>query len=43
MLEGWLKAIFVDVVVGGFFADANATEVVMAIDVMGGAAFTDWS
>jgi len=33
-LEGWLKAVFVDVV-----TDADATEVMMTIDVMGGSAF----
>ena len=38
-----MKAIFVNVVVGGFLTDADAAEVVMAINVVGGAAFTDWS
>ncbi len=44
-MESWLEAVFVDVVVGGFLADADAAEaeVVMVIDVVGGAAFTDWS
>ena len=27
LLEGWLKAVFVDVVMGGFLADAIATKV----------------
>ena len=43
MLEGWLKTIFIDVVMSGFLADASAAEVVMAVDVMGGAAFTNRS
>jgi len=38
-----LEAVFIDVVMSGFLADASAAEVVMAIDVVGGAAFTDRS
>ena len=34
-----MKALLVDEVVGSFLADADATEVMMAIDVMGGATF----
>jgi len=35
-LESWLNAsVFIDAVVGGFLANADAAEVVMAIDVMG--------
>ncbi len=45
MLEGRLKAVFVDVVMGGFLtdADASAAEVMMTVDVVGGATFADWS
>lgn len=42
-MEGWLKAVFIDVVMGGFLTDAGATEVMMAVNVVGGTAFTDRS
>ncbi len=47
MLEGWLKALFVDVdvVLGGFLTHAGAAEVTLTVDVdvMGVVAFADWS
>lgn len=38
-----MKTVFIDVVMSGFLADASAAEVVVAVDVMGGAAFTNGS
>ena len=38
-----MKTVFVDVVMSGFLADASAAEVMLAVDVVGGAAFTNRS
>ena len=43
LLEGWLEAMLIDIIVSCFLADAIAAEVMIAIDVVGDAAFTNRS
>jgi hypothetical protein len=43
LLEDGLKGLRVDVVVDEFLADAGAAKVMVAVDVMGGAAFANRS